>query len=99
MIVDNADSSEVVFEPWSGRTNTPGATISANNSLSDYLPTSRSGWIEVTSRYREVLDGLDVCGDNILEVGPIEVEVARILLPPRSPLLLRCEWARCRSCH
>ena len=80
MVVDNADNRDVVFGAWSGEMNGPAATPSRNKSMSDYLPVSSNGSIVVTSRNREVLEGLDICDEDRLDVGPMEVHVAQALL-------------------
>ena len=80
MVVDNADNREVMFTGWSGETTGPAATASRKQSVSDYLPVSDNGSIVVTSRNREVLEGLDIGDEDVLEVGPMEVDVAQALL-------------------
>ena len=80
MVVDNADNREVMFAPWSGEMKGQAATPSPNRSVSDYFPISSNGSIVVTSRNREVLEGLDICDEDMLEVGPMEVDVAQALL-------------------
>ena len=80
MVVDNADNRDVVLGPWRGEISGPAATASRNKSMSDYLPVSSNGSIVVTSRNREVLEGLDIGDEDMLDVGPMEVDVAQALL-------------------
>ena len=76
MAVDNANSKEVMFAAWDGET----MGQAGKKSVSDYLPVSSNGSIVVTSRNREVLEGLDIGDESVLDVGPIEVTVAYTLL-------------------
>ena len=80
MVVDNADNRDVMFTPWTVETKEQAATTSRNKSMADYLPVSSNGSIVVTSRNREVLEGLDIGDEDILDVGPMEVDVAQALL-------------------
>jgi hypothetical protein len=79
MIVDNADDADVVFEPWGGE-NTSTTTTSANRVLSEFLPFSSNGSIVVTSRSQEVVRRLQVYDEDILDIGPMEVDSAKELL-------------------
>ena len=80
MVLDNADNRDVVFGPWSGEISGQAATPSRKKSMSDYLPITSNGSIVVTSRNREVLEGLDIGDEDMLDVGPMEVDVAQALL-------------------
>jgi len=84
MVVDNADSGEAVFGPQSRETNMLAmsgvhSTIAASShrSLSDYLPACDHGSIVITSRSREVTEGLIEYTEDILEVEPMVEEDAR----------------------
>jgi len=79
MIVDNADDSDVLFEPWDGGTRGGTALASGDRSLSEFLPISRYGSIVITSRNQEVVSRLQVHHEDVLEVRPMEVDVAREL--------------------
>ena len=81
MVVDNADDAGVMFEPWNGETTTTTTAITASTaqSLSDFLPLSSNGSIVVTSRSREVVERLQVFSEDVLDVDPMEVNVARDL--------------------
>jgi tetratricopeptide (TPR) repeat protein len=86
MVVDNADSADVMFEPWNGGTSTKSApstpsapsllSVSTDHSLSDYLPSSSHGSIMITSRSREVAEGLIEYTEDILELRPMDEETA-----------------------
>ncbi|ERF75281.1 hypothetical protein EPUS_00073 [Endocarpon pusillum Z07020] len=84
MVVDNADSRDVMFKPWDGgiREQLPQATTSSSvgHSLSDYLPSSANGSIVITSRSREVAEGLTEYPEDILDVIPMDEETAVALL-------------------
>ena len=80
MVVDNADNREVMFTGWSGEISGQAATPSRNKSMSSYLPVSSNGSIVATSRNREVLEGLDIGEEDVLDVGPMELDVAQALL-------------------
>ncbi|KAK5099533.1 hypothetical protein LTR70_002434 [Exophiala xenobiotica] len=87
MVVDNADSRDVLFEPWNGGATTqtafpaPSAPSSSTaHSLSDYLPSSTNGSIVITSRSREVVEGLIEYTEDILDVEPMTTEEAITLL-------------------
>ena len=80
MVVDNADDTNVLFKPWMGQLSMSTTVPSTDHSLSDYLPSSLNGSIIITSRSREVLEGLVEDHNNILEVKPMEGEVAGVLL-------------------
>ncbi|KIX06114.1 uncharacterized protein Z518_04088 [Rhinocladiella mackenziei CBS 650.93] len=88
MVVDNADSRNVMFEPLDGRTMTQKAPLlssalsssSTDHSLSDYLPSSANGSIVITSRTREVVEGLIEYAEDIFDVGPMDAEAAVTLL-------------------
>ena len=69
MVVDNADNREVMFAPWTVEMKEQAATHSRNGSVSDYLPVSSNGSIVVTSRDREAVEGLDICDEDVLEIG------------------------------
>ena len=80
MVVDNADNRDVVFGPWSGEMSGQAAPASRIKSMSDYLLVTSNGSIVVTSRNREVLERLDIGDEDMLDVGPMEVDVAQALL-------------------
>ncbi|KAF7509984.1 hypothetical protein GJ744_007298 [Endocarpon pusillum] len=84
MVVDNADSGDVMFKPWDGgiREQLPQATTSSSvgHSLSGYLPSSANGSIVITSRSREVAEGLIEYTEDILDVRPMDEETAVALL-------------------
>ncbi|KAL6240402.1 hypothetical protein RBB50_012684 [Rhinocladiella similis] len=84
MVVDKADSSEVMFEPWDGGTGGHGPqrapTSFVAHSLSAYLPTSANGSIIITSRSQQVVEGLIEYELNILEVRPMDRDTAVTLL-------------------
>ena len=80
MVVDNADSASVMFEPWSGKINLDkSASVSASHSLADYLPSSTNGSIVITTRNRKVTEGLIEYADDILDVEPMSTEEAVVL--------------------
>ncbi|KAF7502133.1 hypothetical protein GJ744_006990 [Endocarpon pusillum] len=58
-------------------------TASSDRSLSDYLPPSAHGSIVITSRSREVAEGLIEYAEDIFEVGPMREEDAIVLLSKR----------------
>ena len=68
MVVDNADDTEVIFNP-SG----------LPKSLREHLPSSPNGSIVITTRNREVAEGLTEHA-NIFEVGPMTTAEATELL-------------------
>ncbi len=80
MVVDNADNADFMFEPWHGGTSTKTTTLTTDHSLSDYLPSSPSGSIVITSRSRVVVEGLVESSEDIFDVGPMEAELAETLL-------------------
>jgi len=81
MVVNNADSADVMFEPWKGGINTQTASSSStDHSLSDYLPSSANGSIVITSRSREVAEGLVEYREDIFDVGPMDTDKAVVLL-------------------
>ena len=80
MVVDNADDAAVMFDPWNGKVGTTTAAASTPQSLSDYLPLSSHGSIVITSRSREVVSRLQVFYEDVLDVKPMEVDVAVTLL-------------------
>jgi hypothetical protein len=79
MVVDNADEAAVMFEPWNGGTSTTTAAASTAHSLSDFLPLSFQGSIVITSRSREVVERSQVFSEDILDVEPMEINVAKDL--------------------
>ena len=79
MIVDNADDCDVLFKTRGGGTQEGTALASRDRSLSEYLPISRHGSIVVTSRNQEVVSRLQVHHEDVLEVRPMEVDVAKEL--------------------
>jgi hypothetical protein len=79
MVVDNADDATVMFEPWSGETGTTRAAPSTAHSVSDFLPLSSHGLILITSRSREVVERLQVFSEDVLNLEPMEVDVAKSL--------------------
>jgi hypothetical protein len=78
MVVDNADEAAVMFEPWNGGTTTTTTTAAASttHSSSDFLPLSSHGSIVITSRSQEVVRRLQVFSEDILDVEPMEINVA-----------------------
>ncbi|KAJ9664396.1 hypothetical protein H2198_000325 [Neophaeococcomyces mojaviensis] len=87
MVVDNADSVEVLFGLRSGETKISAmsdvhstTTASDHRSLSNYLPSCNHGSIVITSRSREVTEGLIEYTEDILEVEPMVEEDATALL-------------------
>lgn len=81
MVVDNADNTSVLFEPWSGDVNLDrSASAFARYSLADYLPSSPNGSIVMTTRDRKVAEGLIEYAEDILDVGPMMTEEAVALL-------------------
>ena len=81
IVLDNADDAAVMFEPWNGETGTTtAATSSTTRSLSDFLPLSPHDSIVITSRSREVVKKLQVFDEDIVDVEPMEVDVAETLL-------------------
>ena len=82
MVVDNADDAAVMFELWNGETYATHSNIIIidhhhhGRSLSDFLPLSSHGSIVVTSRSREVVERLQVFSEDILNVEPMEMNVA-----------------------
>jgi tetratricopeptide (TPR) repeat protein len=86
MVVDNADNTSVLFEPWSGETKlgtSAPAPASARYSLADYLPLSPNGSTVITTRNRKVAEGLIEHAEDILDVRPMETEEAVALLMKR----------------
>lgn len=90
MVVDNADSAEVMFGSRSGEAGTPTmsftsstAAASSDRSLSDCLPSCDHGSIVITSRSRAVAEGLIEYAEDILEVGPMREDEALVLLTKR----------------
>lgn len=79
IVVDNADDAAVRFELWNRETGDTTAAASMAPSLPDFLPLSSHGSIVVTSRSREVVERLQVFSEDILDVEPMEVNVARTL--------------------
>ena len=79
MVLDNADSRDVMFGSQNGKT-TPLAPLPTDHSLADYLPSSANGSILITSRSREVVAGLIEYSEDILDVKPMTTEEAIILL-------------------
>jgi hypothetical protein len=79
MVVDNADEAAVMFKPWNGGTSTTTAAASTAHSLSDFLPLSSHGSIVITSRSREVVERSQVFSEDILDVEPMEINVAKDL--------------------
>ncbi|KAJ9616992.1 hypothetical protein H2200_000713 [Cladophialophora chaetospira] len=84
MVVDNADSPRVMFEPCDGAACIPSQSkmnsSSNSHSLADYLPSASTGSILITSRSREVTAGLIEYDEDILDVGPMDEETAVVLL-------------------
>ncbi|KAK5079532.1 hypothetical protein LTR70_009190 [Exophiala xenobiotica] len=81
MVVDNADSYEVMFGSRSGEARTStvfstssSAMASSDRSLSNYLPSSAQGAIVITTRSREVAKGLIECAEDIVDVVPMTSE-------------------------
>jgi hypothetical protein len=61
-------------------TSTTTAAASTARSLSDFRPLSSSSSIVITSHSREVVERLQVFSDEILDVEPTEVDMAKTLL-------------------
>ncbi|KAK5082564.1 hypothetical protein LTR70_007670 [Exophiala xenobiotica] len=87
MVVDNADSDEVMFGPRSSEAGTtpasptaPMTTTLRGRSLSDYLPSATHGSIVITTRSRGVAEGLMEYTEDILDVGPMGEQDAIALL-------------------
>jgi hypothetical protein len=80
MVLDNADDADFVFEPLNGGISTNTTAASTDRSMSEFLPLSPSGSIIITSCSREVVEGLIKYRDDVLEVKPMDVEVAAVLL-------------------
>lgn len=87
MVVDNADDSDVVFGPDSkvaeraGRSSAVSENALSNHrSIVNYLPACSHGSILITSRNREVVNGLIEYAEDIFEVGPMYEEDAIALL-------------------
>ena len=81
MVVDNADNTRVLFEPWSGETDLERFTsASAGRSLADYLPSSIHGSILITTRSRKVAEGLIEYAEDILDIRPMDANEAVALL-------------------
>jgi hypothetical protein len=80
MVVDNADDATVMFKPYSRETGATTATALMARTLSDFLPLSADGSIVITSRSHEVVERLQVFSEDILDVDPMEADVARTLL-------------------
>ena len=84
MVVDNADDASVLFEPWTGEINLErSASASARYSLADYLSSSPNGSIVMTTRNRNVAEGLIEHAEDILDVRPMVTEEAVALLMKR----------------
>ncbi|KAK5069393.1 hypothetical protein LTR51_008643 [Lithohypha guttulata] len=78
MVVDNADSDEVMFGPQSGNTDTRLGTASTSTQtssgtrpMSDHLSSAAHGSIVITSRSRRVVERLIEYPEDIFEVGPM----------------------------
>lgn len=80
MVVDSADDTTVMFEPWNAEASTTTTAPSTAQSQSGYLPMSTHGSIVITSRNREVVERLQVFPDDILDVDPMEADMAQRLL-------------------
>jgi hypothetical protein len=80
MIVDNADDCDVMFQRWDGGTHRGTAVASMDRSLSEFLPVSPNGSVVVTSRNQEVVSRIQVHKEDVLDVRPMEVDVAKELL-------------------
>jgi tetratricopeptide (TPR) repeat protein len=76
MVVDNADEPAVMFEPRNGGASSTTASSSTAQSLSDFLPLSSHGSLVITSRSREVVERLQVFSEDVLDVEPMEINVA-----------------------
>jgi tetratricopeptide (TPR) repeat protein len=79
MVVDNADDVTVMFAPDHGESTTTITAASTARIPSDFLPLSAHGSIVITSHSREVVERLQVYSDDMLDVKPMEIEVARAL--------------------
>jgi hypothetical protein len=78
-VVDNADEAAVIFEPWNGGISTIIAATFTAHSLFDFLPLFSHGSIVIISRSREVVKKLQVFSEDILDVEPMEINVAKDL--------------------
>jgi hypothetical protein len=72
MVIDNADDSDVFFQPLE--------RAEEADPLSDFLPRSPNGWILITSRSRDVAFRLTGSYSSILEVRRMDVDDALALL-------------------
>ncbi|KAK5321235.1 hypothetical protein LTR93_006478 [Exophiala xenobiotica] len=81
MVVDNADDEKVIFEQRSGEIDPEAPTMGrAGRSLAGYLPTSPNGSIVLTTRNRKVAEGLIEYAEDILDLGPMNIDEAVELL-------------------
>lgn len=87
MVVDNADSTDVAFGLHKSKSQIiHGTSVSSEDkfskspSIADYLPSSPHGSIVITSRSREVVEGLIEYVDDIFEVNPMSEADAVALL-------------------
>ena len=80
MVVDNADDTTVMFKPWNGETSTTTVAPSTTHTLSNFLLLSSHGLIVITPRSWEVVENLQVFSEDILDVEPMEIKVAKTLL-------------------
>ncbi|KAK5553028.1 hypothetical protein LTR46_009104 [Exophiala xenobiotica] len=84
LVVDNADDEKVVFEQRSGEIDPEAPTMGrAGRSLAGYLPTSPKGSIVLTTRNRKVAEGLIEYAEDILDLGPMNIDEAVGLLSKR----------------
>ncbi|KAI1619195.1 hypothetical protein EDD37DRAFT_660448 [Exophiala viscosa] len=83
MVVDNADTAEVMFESSHDGMDTNITTPPTELSLSEYLPRSAKGSILITSRSRDVLEGMDLV--RKLDYMPLAITQAAAYINQRAP--------------
>lgn len=81
MVVDNADSEDVLFAL--PETSSSMAFTQAH-ALSNYFPTSDNGCILITTRSRRVAEGLIEYVDDIVDVEPMMMNEATVLFDKKS---------------
>lgn len=95
MVVDNVDDGNVMFKPQSGEIDPEAPAMAfTQRPLADYLPSSRNGSIVITTRNREVAERLIDYPEDILDLGPMEVDEAVVLLTKK---LMKTEGDRLRD--
>ncbi|KAI1608989.1 hypothetical protein EDD36DRAFT_446781 [Exophiala viscosa] len=81
MVVDNADDEQVMLNSRKSETDSEAsATVLSDRSLADYLPSSSNGSVVITTRNRKVAEGLIEYAEDILDLGPMDVDVAVVFL-------------------